>query len=143
LQLMARTRRMGCLNYTLGDATGDICCVETTPTAQAVLRSDEGFVTHANSYHSSLFHGLLEAEREERDPRAHAAHALLSERRSQLGRDAIITAQRYHFPDQPTGVCHHAKTAMTLLSFVAEVGHGRMWAAYGSPCEHEFLPYEL
>lgn len=143
LALFEQTRRMGCLNYTLGDAAGDICCVETTPTAHAVLRSDEAFVTHANSYHSAVFHGLPEAERERRDPRAYAAHAQLHARREVLDRDTITRAQTFHFPGQTTGVCHHAEGTVTLLSFVAEVEAGRMWAAYGPPCEHDFLPYEL
>ena len=108
-----------------------------------MLPSEERFVTHANSYHSPQFHGLPEAERKKRDPRAHAAQAMLCSRRDQVDRDAIIAAQRYHFPEQTTGVCHHTETTMTLLSFVAEVGRGRLWAAYGSPCEHEFLAYEL
>lgn len=143
LALVERTRRMACLNYTLGDATGDICCVETTPAAHAVLRSDESFVTHANSYHSPKFDGLPEAERQARDPRAHAARALLLERQDRLDREAIFAAQTYHFPDQQTGICHHASATVTLLSFVAEVGKGRLWAAYGPPCEHELMPYEI
>jgi len=143
LAVVESTRRMACLNYTLGDATGDICCVETTPAAHAVLRSDEGFVTHANSYHTPTFHGLPEPERKERDPRAHAAHALLLERRGRLDREAIAAAQTYHFPGKHTGICHHAKASVTLLAFVAEVGKGRLWAAYGPPCEHEPVLYEL
>lgn len=143
LELFEKTRRMGCLNYTLGDAAGDICCVETTPMAHAVLQSDEEFVTHANSYHSPVFQGLSEAEREKRDPRAYAAHAQLYACRDRVDRHSITTAQTSHFPAQTTGVCHHAEGTVTLLSFVAEVGAGRMWAAYGPPCEHEFLPYEL
>jgi len=143
LALVERTRRMSSLNYTLGDAAGDICCVETTPAAHAVFRSDEGFVTHANSYHSAKFDGLPEAEREARDPRAYAAHARLFERRDALDRDAIFAAQTYHFPGQETGICHHSETTVTLLSFIVEVGEGRLWAAYGPPCEHELVPYEL
>ena len=143
LALVERTRRMVCLNYTLGDVTGDIRCVETTPAAHAVLRSDEDFVTHANSYHSPKFHGLPEVERKERDPRAYAARALLLERRDRLDREAIVAAQTYHFPGQETGICHHAHGTVTLLSFVAEVGKGRLWAAYGPPCEHEPVLYKL
>ena len=143
LALVERTRRMVCLNYTLGDATGDICCVETTPAAHAVLCSGEDFVTHANSYHSPKFDGLPEVEREARDPRAYAAHARLLKGRDRLDREAIFGAQTYHFPGQQTGICHHAQGTVTLLSFVAEVGEGRLWAAHGPPCEHELVLYEL
>lgn len=59
-----------------------------------------------------------------------------------LDREAITGAQTYHFPDQETGMCHHTQETVTLLSFVVEVGKGRLWAAYGPPCEHEFVLYE-
>jgi hypothetical protein len=104
-------------------------------------------VTHANSYYSPEFHGMQVAEREEKDPRAATARRMLLERADRLCLDAIFAAQTCHFPGQDTGVCHHGgepgRESISLLSFVAEVGRGRMWAAYGSPCEHEFLPYEL
>ncbi len=147
LELLDRTRRMACLNYTLGDTTGDICCVETTPAAHAVLRSDESFVVHANSYHSPKFQGIPEPEREERDPRAHTARALLLQSGEPLDREAIAAVQTHHFPGETGGICVHldfgGREAITLLSFVAAVGSGRIWAAYGPPCEHEFLPYQL
>ena len=147
LDLFARTRRMVCLNYTLGDTAGDICCVETTPGAHFELPTDGDFVTHANSYYAPKFHGMPEAEREERDPRACTAYSVLLERADRLGPEAIFAAQTCHFPGQNTGVCHHGgepgRETISLLSFVAEIGHGRMWAAFGSPCEHEFLPYSL
>ena len=147
LALLGRTRRMACLNYTLGDTTGDICCAETTPAAHAVLRPDQHFVAHANSYHSPKFHGLPEAERKERDPRAYTARAMLHERRDRLSREVIAAVQTHHFPGQEGGICVHRDLGglegITLLSFVADVGQGRMWAAYGPPCEHEFVAYEL
>ncbi|MBI3948470.1 MAG: hypothetical protein HY321_21330 [Armatimonadetes bacterium] len=147
LALLRRTRRMVCLNYTLGDATGDICCVETTPAAQAVLRPSEGFLTHANTFHTPEFHGMPEAQRQKGDPRAYAARALLRERQGRIDPLAIAAAQSHHFPGRQDGVCvHHPsgdRALLTLLSFIGEVGKGRMWAAYGPPCRHEFLPYDL
>ena len=147
LDLFGRTRRMVCLNYTLGDTQGDICCVETTPGAYAELPSAERFVTHANSYYSPKFRGMPEADREEKDPRAHTARKMLLERADGLCPEVIFAAQTCHFPGQDTGVCHHGgepgRETISLLSFVAEVGSGRMWVAHGSPCKHEFLPYEL
>ena len=147
LELFARARRMVCLNYTIGDITGDICCVETTPGAHAELPADECFVTHANTYYSPKFSGMPEVEREELDPRAYKANTMLQDNRDQLNPATFFATQSSHFPGQDTGVCHHGgepgRESISLLSFVAEVGRGRMWAAYGSPCEHEYLPYEL
>ena len=147
LELFARTRRMVCLNYTVGDVTGDICCVETTPGAHAELPADECFVTHANTYYSPKFSGMPEGKREKGDPRAYAAHKSLHGQRDQLDPETFFATQSSHFPGQATGVCHHGgvpgRESISLLSFVAEVGRGRMWAAYGSPCEHEYLLYEL
>ncbi|MDP6775818.1 MAG: C45 family autoproteolytic acyltransferase/hydrolase, partial [Candidatus Latescibacteria bacterium] len=105
--LFGSTRRMVCLNYTLGDTTGDICCVETTPAAFSELPVEDSFVTHANSYYSPEFHGMQVAEREEKDPRAATARRMLLERADRLCLDAIFAAQTCHFPGQDTGVCHH------------------------------------
>jgi isopenicillin-N N-acyltransferase-like protein len=147
VELFERNRRMVCLNYTLGDVTGDICCVETTPGAHAELPADECFVTHANTYYSPDFSGMPEAEREESDPRAYTANKKLLEHQERLDPATFFATQSSHFPGQNTGVCHHGgepgRESISLLSFVAEVGRDRMWAAYGSPCEHEYLPYEL
>jgi len=147
LELLDRTRRMVCLNYTLGDTKGDIFCVETTPAAHSELPVEESFVTHANTFYSPTFHGMPESEREERDPRAYTARCMLREGADRLDPEAIFAAQTCHFPGQDTGICHHGgepgRETISLLSFVAEVGRGRMWAAYGSPCQHEFLQYEL
>jgi isopenicillin-N N-acyltransferase-like protein len=146
LSLLERTRRMACLNYTLGDSTGHVCCVETLPADQAVLEATEGFITHANSYHSPEFGGLSEEEQRQRDPRAHLARQRLRQRRKPLDRSAIYAAQRAHFRGQPTGVCVHGRKqrdSSTLLSFVADLQAGEIWAAYGPPCRHRFLKYVL
>jgi len=148
LKMLARTRRMACLNYTLGDARGDICCVETMPADMAVLRPKpgDGFIVHANSYHSRKFGGMTEAQQREKDPRAYLARETLRGRAKPLGRADIYFAQRRHFRGKSTGVCVHspgAKPSITLLSFVGDVKEQAMWAAWGSPCEHRFLRYAL
>ncbi|MEA3403484.1 MAG: C45 family peptidase [Armatimonadota bacterium] len=146
LAMLRRTRRMACLNYTLGDTGGDICCVETMPEHMAVLRPDNSFITHANSYHAEEFNGIPMDQREERDPRAYRAWEVLSRREQPLERADIYRAQRSHFPRQSTGVCVHTggeKPSITLLSFVGDLRQRQMWAAYGSPCEHRFLRYDL
>ena len=146
LALLERTKRMACLNYTIGDLGGDICCVETMPDDLAVLRPEDGFITHANSYHAPEFDGMTRDELAEKDPRAHRAWEVLSPRDKPLSLEDIYDAQRSHFPDEETGVCVHRggeKPMMTLLSFVGDVAEQTMWASMGSPCEHEFLRYDL
>ena len=146
LELLGRTKRMACLNYTLGDMGGEICCVETMPDDLAVLRPEDGFITHANSYHAPEFDGMTRDELAEKDPRAHRAWEVLSPRDKPLSLEDIYDAQRSHFPDEDTGVCVHRggeKPMMTLLSFVGDVRAQTMWTAMGSPCEHEFLRYDL
>jgi len=146
--LIATTRRMASLNYTLGDDQGDICCVETTPVEHHALRpGGEDFIVHANSYHSPAFGGMPEAEQRERDPRAHHAREQLRAHGGDLDRPTLQAVQTSHFPGQATGVCVHRKLqdrdGITLLSFVAQPGRDTMWAAVGPPCEHDFLAYEL
>jgi len=146
LDLLARVRRMACLNYTLGDSRGRICCVETLPSEYAVLEAQDSFLVHANSYHSPRLGGIPEAEQRQRDPRAFYARELLRNHAGQLDRPAVYAVQRTHFPGQRTGICVHNKAgrdSITLLSFVADLQDQTMWAAYGSPCRHRFLPYKL
>ncbi len=146
LKMLERTKRMACLNYTIGDLGGDICAVETMPEHIAVLRPQNGYITHSNSYHAPEFGGMTMAERAERDPRCHRAWEVLGRRPKPLSRADIYAAQRSHFPGQSTGVCVHThgeRPSITLLSFVGDVQAQTMWAAYGSPCEHQFLRYDL
>jgi len=147
LKMLRRVRRMACLNYTIGDTTGDICCVETMPADLAVLRpKDAGFITHANSYHARKFGGLTERQQREKDPRAYRAREVLRRRNEPLERADIYAAQRSHFPRRNTGVCVHSggeRPAITLLSFVGDLREHTVWAAWGSPCEHRFLRYDL
>ncbi|MGI5816612.1 MAG: C45 family autoproteolytic acyltransferase/hydrolase [Armatimonadota bacterium] len=146
LRLLERTKRMVCLNYTIGDLGGDACCVETMPEHIAVLRPEDGYITHSNSYHAPEFGGIPMEERAERDPRCHRAWEVLSRRPKPLARADIYAALRAHFPREETGVCVHRggeKPMITLLSFVGDVKNREMWAAMGSPCEHRFLRYDL
>ncbi len=146
LKLLERTKRMACLNYTLGDARGRICCVETLPAEQAVLQAREGFLVHANSYHSPEFGPMSHEEQRERDPRAWRAREVLRRRPRPLDRADVYAALRAHFVGRPTGTCVHAvepRASNTLLSFVADVEAGEMWVAYGPPCRHRYLRYAL
>ncbi|MHB8993903.1 MAG: C45 family autoproteolytic acyltransferase/hydrolase [Armatimonadota bacterium] len=146
LKLLKRVPRMLGLNYTIGDSTGHVGCVESIPREIAVLKPEEGFLVHANAYHHDYFGGLSEEQQRTHDPRAYLARQVLRRRQKPLGRQDIYAAQRAHFPGQDTGVCVHTvydKPSMTLLSFVADVRQQTLWAAYGSPCEHRFLPYRL
>lgn len=146
LDLLDRTKRMACLNYTIGDTGGDICCVETMPEHIAVLRPKDDYITHSNTYHAPEFDGVPMEEWAERDPRCNRAWEVLGRKSKPLGRADIHEAQRSHFPRQQTGVCVHThgeKPSITLLSFVGDLAEQTMWAAYGSPCEHRFLRYDL
>jgi hypothetical protein len=143
----AAVKRMACLNYTIGDSQGSICCIETTPRDLDVLHPREEFIVHANSYHSPKYGGLSEKAQEEGDPRAFHARELLHKHRDRLDRHALASVQTSHFAGQSTGVCVHNKLqdrdGITLLSFIARVGAGEMWAACGPPCEHEFVRFRL
>lgn len=146
LKLLERVPRMMSLNYTIGDSRGRIACVEALPREMAVLKPQEGFLVHANSYHSPQLGGLTEEQQKTSDPRAYLARQVLRRRQPPLERADIYAAQRAHFPGQDTGVCVHTgsdKPSMTLLSFVADVALQKIWVAYGSPCEHRFLEHRL
>jgi len=140
-------QRMASVNYTIGDRSGDICCLETTPDEHAVLRPEQDFIVHANAYHSPAFDGIPREQLLERDPRAGHGYAQLEQRGGKLSRNALTEVQTSHFDGQETGICVHRKLqdrdGISLLSFVADIRAGGMWAAYGPPCQHEYLLYEL
>jgi hypothetical protein len=111
-----------------------------------VLRPEGTYITHSNSYHAPEFNGYPMEVRAEKDPRCHRAWEILSRKDKPLTRADLYQAQRAHFPRQETGTCVHThgeKPSITLLSFVGDVANEQMWAAYGSPCEHRFLRYDL
>ena len=144
---IAGIKRMACLNYTIGDTSGDFRCLETTPRDYAELRPDGDFITHANSYLSAKFDGIPQAELKERDRRTHDAREQLRRAARPLDRHVLASVQTSHFPGDTTGVCVHRKLqdkdGITLLSFTADLSAGTMWASCGPPCEHEFLAYRL
>ena len=147
IQAARAVKRMACLNYTIGDPSGDFCCLETTPREVAELRPEGDFITHANSYLTAEFDGIPPAALAERDQRTHSAREQLRRCPRPFDRQQLAAVQRSHFPGADTGVCVHRKLqdkdGITLLSFAADPAAGTMWAAYGPPCEHEFVAYTL
>ncbi len=147
-------RRMAGVNYTIGDVSGDIRCLETTPLDHAELRPEDlraaparDFLTHANSFLTEKFDGVPEEELPQRDERtAHAREQLASAPRP-LDRSALMRVMTSHFPGQTTGICVHrqlgGRPGISLLSFIADLGAGKMWAAVGPPCRHEYAEYVL
>ena len=155
----AGVRRMAGVNYTIGDTTGDIRCIETTPLDHAELRPEDlaapqaspdsqgDFLTHANSFLTAKFNGVPEDRLQEGDPRTADARAQLRKASRPLDRHALMRVMTSHFPGDTTGICVHRqlqdKPGISLLSFIANVGQGKMWTAMGPPCEHEYVEYEL
>jgi len=152
-------KRMASLNYTIGDATGDIRCLETTPLDHAELRPEDlaapgtplhlepDFLTHANSYLTKSFNGIPDDQLKDGDLRTADAHKQLRDAGRPLDRHSLMSVMTSHFADDTTGICVHCqlqdRPGISLLSFIANVGEGRMWAAMGPPCEHEYVDYEL
>ncbi len=158
----AGVKRMAGLNYTIGDATGDIRCIETTPLDCAELRPEDiaasarpsysspqcaDYLTHANSYLTDKFNGIPDAQLQASDPRTAHAREQLRDAPRPLDRHALMRVMTSHFPDDTTGICVHRqlqdKPGISLLSFIANVGKRKMWAAMGPPCEHEYVEYRL
>ena len=212
---IAGVRRMAGLNYTIGDAAGDIRCIETTPLDFAELRPEDisaadglrpsssgtgpttsgspessvgwavptksecgghsppyvsrpedgaertgsapetlnplphepDYLTHANSFFTAKFGGIAEPQLQASDPRTAHAREQLRDAARPLDRHALMRVMTSHFPNDTSGICVHRqlqdKPGISLLSFIANVGKGRMWAAMGPPCEHAYVEYGL
>lgn len=145
--MVAKVRRMACLNYTIGDVTGDLRWLETTPTAHAESSLAGDFLTHANSYLHQDFDGLTGDRLATDDPRTHHAREQLRGAPRPLTRRILQAVQQSHFVGNTTGVCVHNRLqqhdGITLLAFIAELATGTLWVAYGPPCEHDFIAYHL
>jgi len=142
--------RAGGYAYLLGDANGEIYCVETSATTHDLLYGDDGWLVHTNCYLSPKMK-LLE------EPGTYASSHVRMNRarrllRNQLGSVTIEGLQqilRDHV-NFPHSICVHEDPEeppydreMTLVSLVMDLTNRVVWAAPGPPCEHEYLAYRM
>jgi isopenicillin-N N-acyltransferase like protein len=130
-------------NLILGDASGDIADVELAVHGEAVLRSDDGMLVHANHFTapelagSDRFIPRSSCHREER------MRELLTGATRPLSVEDLQGFYRDH-DGYPGSICAHPageNTSKTVASLISEPAAGRLHATFGSPCENEYAVY--
>ena len=145
LEAGLRPRRASSRNLIVGDATGNIADLELTVDDHRVLRSDDGVLVHTNHYLADGLRDLGETHRppDSSDHRQRRMAGLLSGAERPI---AIETLQEF-FRDHdgyPGSICAHPRptsTSKTVASLISEPAAGRLHAAFGSPCQHDYAVY--
>jgi isopenicillin-N N-acyltransferase-like protein len=150
ISVIASSKRMSGMNYTLGDVDGNVAAIETTARKSDVIPGIDGRVAHTNHYLSEKLASLEKSGADglfNSTTRLERVQEILSSKTSwSLGVDDLKALHCDH-EDRPDSVCHHrdeaAGSVMTLTSLICDPKNSRMLVAYGHPCEHEFVEYHL
>jgi isopenicillin-N N-acyltransferase-like protein len=146
---VVQTRRTASANFVIGDASGEIIDLETSPDAVVPLHPKDGIITHSNHFLDAR-HGPSQMERIGPNTlfRAARLERLLRRDSGRLDVPKIRAAlsDRTSFPH---GLCRHpdprqplVKQTMTLASVVLDLDDRVMWLAEGA-CESEHMPIPL
>jgi isopenicillin-N N-acyltransferase like protein len=131
-------------NMILGDASGAIANAELAVDAEAVLRSEEGVLVHANHYTAPRLAGTDKYVPESSCHRAERMRELLDNARRPISIADLQGFYRDH-DGYPGSICAHPKEGgfgKTVASLISEPAAGRLHATFGSPCENEYAVYE-
>lgn len=140
-------RRASSRNLIMLDGNGIAADLETTPTHDARLDSEDGLLAHSNHYVHESLHD------EERSPVKSVANSrvrlqqmrdLLAANRGHLDAERMQTIMRDRtcYPDT---LCRMSgddpdSDTITFASVIAEPSVGRMWVAVGPPNENPYVP---
>jgi len=138
-------------NYMVGHRAGEIVNIETGPDAVSYRYPDDsstpGVLTHANHFEDR---DTFTSEFEQMVPSTLCRGMRMRRLFSQL--DTVAESDlkeilRDHF-DKPTSVCSHELIdddypSITKASIIMDLEEGRMLAARGPPCEHEYVAHDV
>jgi isopenicillin-N N-acyltransferase-like protein len=132
-------------NLILGDAGGAIANAELAVEADAVLRSQDGVLVHANHFTAPELAGTDRFVPESSCHREERMRQLLADAQRPI---AIADLQGFYrdHDGYPGSICAHPKSASggkTVASLISEPAAGRLHATFGSPCENEYAVYEF
>lgn len=145
LEAGLRPRRASSRNLILGDAEGNIANLEMTVDDHRVLRADDGVLVHTNHY---LADGLCELSATHTPPRSSVhRQCRMTELIAGAQRPLSVEDLQGFFRDHdgyPGSICAHVQpngTSKTVASLISEPAAGRLHAAFGSPCTHDYAVY--
>jgi isopenicillin-N N-acyltransferase like protein len=149
LRTIERANLASCGNYVLGDRSGRILDVETTPDGYATVQPQDGFVTHGNHFRSERYapEDTLVASLPDSPLRGARIQSAFEAAGGRLTLESIKEALRDH-SGSPTSICRHdtvnTKSPMkTIASIIAEPDKGLLHVCRGNPCENEYTAYSV
>jgi isopenicillin-N N-acyltransferase-like protein len=137
-----------CANYLLGDRSGALVDLESTPDGWRGVAAEAGVLVHTNHFLDAELAAeerLLRALPDSGD-RLRRMRSLLA---ADAGRTTLRTVQRAlsDHDRHPVSICRHDGETpggmTTIASIVAEPEHGRLHVARGNPCENGFVAYDV
>ena len=147
LEAGLRPRRASSRNLILGDADGNVADLELTVDDHRVLRSDDGVLIHTNHY---LADGLCELSTTHTPPGSSVhRQCRMTDLLAAAKRPISVEDLQGFFRDHdghPGSICAHERpgsTSKTVASLISEPAAGRLHAAFGSPCQHDYAVYEF
>ncbi|MBI2868599.1 MAG: hypothetical protein HYX96_02090 [Chloroflexi bacterium] len=149
--LIWNAKRASSGNYLFATADGDIIDVEATPDDIGFLYPERGILAHSNHCLTDRFRSSDTMGQFAPDSflRAHRMTELMEKHRGKLSVDVMKKLMADH-NDYPDAICRHAdqddppeRHMVTLAAIICQPKAGKIHAAYGNPCETEYVEYRL
>ena len=137
-------------NFIIGESSGTIVDVETSPDHASQLYPQDGIITHSNHF-LAAGHGesLLEKISPNTLYRADRMRALLVSARGAVSFDHMREAASDHF-GAPYAICRHpdpaqpsARRTMTVGAVLIDLDARIMHVANGPPCQNEYVGFSV
>jgi isopenicillin-N N-acyltransferase-like protein len=146
VEAIGRARVASCANTMLGDASGRLLDVESTPDGYETVEPDDGVLVHTNHFRSERYAPEERLLQSLPDSAARLARmtALLETERGRIDLETIKRCLRDHDGGE-AAICRHepGRPMKTIASIIAEPQHGRLHVSKGNPCANEYVTYAL
>jgi isopenicillin-N N-acyltransferase like protein len=147
VRTMLRARVASPANYVVADARGHLADVEMTPEEAVVAYSGGAGVVHTNHFEHPrlrrLNHGEDGAQLAGSLDRAERLRSLTGATPGGVTVESLKEALADH-AGQSQPICRHGPPDLaTVASIIAEVEHGRVHVAAGTPCSVEYVSYAI
>jgi isopenicillin-N N-acyltransferase-like protein len=137
-------QRASSYNNVVGDAHGEVYCMEGSATDCQPVYIEEDILAHANHYATPTM------RRFEADPadiagsliRHHRAWRLLRENRGRLSPELFQELLADH-ANYPGSICKHGLTTVTVFSLIIRLEDRRAWIGRGRPCQTQYVEHVL
>jgi isopenicillin-N N-acyltransferase like protein len=151
LGVLLYTKRAAGMNYVIMDKYGESINIEATATTSDLLYGFRGSVVHSNHYTAERLKPFerLPACFVDSIPRLNRVSRLLSGRQGKVSLDGIQEIFRDH-ANFPHSICRHSDERVhefarmkTIASIITNPRTGKLWCAFGNPCESPYVEYTI